>query len=94
MARRQIVCLVAVVVVVFFAIPHGMVFVFCISPNPSKIVGNLPSSLQNRMAGRCKFGQVVVKLNSPFSNPLSPSIKLQLLLCFHAFLTEVVGRSC
>ena len=28
-------------------------------------------------------------------NPLSPSIKLQfLLLCFHAFFTEVVGRSC
>ena len=28
-------------------------------------------------------------------NPLSPSIKLQiLLLCFHTFLTEVVGRSC
>ena len=28
-------------------------------------------------------------------NPLSPSIKLQiLLLCFHKFLTEIVGRSC
>ena len=28
-------------------------------------------------------------------NPLSPSIKLQiLLLCFHTFLTKVVGRSC
>ena len=28
-------------------------------------------------------------------NPLSPSIKLQiLLLWFHIFLTEVVGRSC
>ena len=28
-------------------------------------------------------------------NPLSPSVKLQiLLLCFHTFLTEVVGRSC
>ena len=28
-------------------------------------------------------------------NPLSPGIKLQfLILCFHAFLTEVVGRSC
>ena len=28
-------------------------------------------------------------------NPLSPSIKLQILfLCFHTFLTEVVGRSC
>ena len=28
-------------------------------------------------------------------NPLSPSIKFQiLLLCFHKFLTEVVGRSC
>ena len=27
--------------------------------------------------------------------PLSPSIKLQiLLLCYHTFLTEVVGRSC
>ena len=28
-------------------------------------------------------------------NPLSPGIKLQiLLLLFHTFLTEVVGRSC
>ena len=28
-------------------------------------------------------------------NPFTPGIKLQfLLLCFHAFLTEVVGRSC
>ena len=28
-------------------------------------------------------------------NPLSPGVKLQiLLLCFHTFLTEVVGRSC
>ena len=28
-------------------------------------------------------------------NPLSPSTKLQILmLCFHTFLTEVVGRSC
>ena len=28
-------------------------------------------------------------------NPLSPSIKFQiLLLCFHTFLTKVVGRSC
>ena len=28
-------------------------------------------------------------------NPLSPSIKLQILfLCFHTFLTEVVERSC
>ena len=27
--------------------------------------------------------------------PLSPSIKLKiLLLCFHTFLTEVAGRSC
>ena len=35
--------------------------------------------------------EVVVKL----FNPLSPSIKLQiLLLCFHTFLTEAVGRSC
>ena len=30
-----------------------------------------------------------------YFNPLTPSIKLQfLLLCFHVFLTEVVGRSC
>ena len=35
-------------------------------------------------------GQVVA-----FTNPLSPSIKLQiLLLCFHTFLREVVGRGC
>ena len=28
-------------------------------------------------------------------NPLRPGVKLQiLLLCFHTFLTEVVGRSC
>ena len=28
-------------------------------------------------------------------NPLSPGIKLQILfLCFHTFLTKVVGRSC
>ena len=28
-------------------------------------------------------------------NPLSPGVKLQiLLLCFHTFLTEVTGRSC
>ena len=28
-------------------------------------------------------------------NPLRPGIKLHiLLLCFHTFLTEVVGRSC
>ena len=28
-------------------------------------------------------------------NPLSSSVKLQiLLLCLHTFLTEVVGRSC
>ena len=28
-------------------------------------------------------------------NPLSPRIKLHiLLLCFHTFLTGVVGRSC
>ena len=27
--------------------------------------------------------------------PLSPGVKLQiLLLCFHTFLAEVVGRSC
>ena len=30
-----------------------------------------------------------------FINPLRPSAKLQiLLLCFHTFLSEVVGRSC
>ena len=29
------------------------------------------------------------------SNPLSPSIKLQIfLLCFHTVLTQVAGRSC
>ena len=28
-------------------------------------------------------------------NPLSPGVKLQfLLLCFHGFLSEIVGRSC
>ena len=28
-------------------------------------------------------------------NPLSPGVKLQILLfCFHTFLTDVVGRSC
>ena len=33
--------------------------------------------------------------NNASFNPLSPGVKLQiLLLCFHTFLTEVVGRSC
>ena len=33
--------------------------------------------------------------NVALLNPLRPSIKIQiLLLCFHTFLTEVVGRSC
>ena len=40
-------------------------------------------SAQPRQRNNCDF------------KPLSPSIKLQfLLLCFHSFLTEVVGRSC
>ena len=35
------------------------------------------------------------KSTQKYFNPLSPGIKLQiLLLCFHTFLTEVVGRSC
>ena len=35
------------------------------------------------------------KLGFEQFNPLSPGVKLQiLLLCFHTFLTEVVGRSC
>ena len=45
---------------------------------------------------------LVLALVSPTStrpvlriNPLRPSIELQiLLLCFHTFITEVVGRSC
>ena len=38
-------------------------------------------------------GFVVVEFVS--FNPLSPSIKLQILLsCFHTFLIKEVGRSC
>ena len=38
--------------------------------------------------------EIVFELSRDF-NPLSPGVKLQiLLLCFHTFLTEVVGRSC
>ena len=38
--------------------------------------------------------QILFTVMSVF-NPLSPGVKLQiLLLCFHTFLTEVVGRSC
>ena len=50
----------------------------------------------------CCYGQVETSIVATFVlglarpiNPLSPSIKLKiLLLCFHTFLTEVVGRSC
>ena len=36
-----------------------------------------------------------VRQGRPIINPISPSIKLHiLLLCFHTFLTGVVGRSC
>ena len=38
---------------------------------------------------------LLLRLCPALFRPLSPSIKLQiLLLCFHTFLTEVVGRSC
>ena len=41
------------------------------------------------------FGYLSWYKNVSLLNPLSPSIKLQiLLLCFHTFLTEVVKRSC
>ena len=39
-------------------------------------------------------GNIVCPRDASSFNPLSPSFKLQiLLLCFHTFLTEVVGRS-
>ena len=43
-----------------------------------------------------KYHKVVIDYNVRSElNPLSPSIRFQiLLLCFHTFLTEVVGRSC
>ena len=41
------------------------------------------------------WGNNVTHLGMRAFNPLSPSIKLQILfLCFHTFLTEVVERSC
>ena len=49
---------------------------------------------------RCKFSFLIAThylqpRREEFLNPLNPNIKLQiLLLCFHAFRTEVVGRSC
>ena len=43
------------------------------------------------IVGRC---DLKISLGQRSFNPLKPSIKLQiLLLCFHTFLTEVVG-SC
>ena len=42
----------------------------------------------------CNFAKLI-KFGLGTVNPLSPGVKLQiLLLCFHTFLTEVVGRSC
>ena len=72
----------------------------------SGLFAEVPKSPDNR--GSTVFFncfRFVSKLDAPAScfierqgikfNPLSPSIKLQiLLLCFHTFLTEVVGRSC
>ena len=38
---------------------------------------------------------VLLRITMDPINPLRPSIKFQiLLLCFHTFLTEVLGRSC
>ena len=47
----------------------------------------------------CNFGKFIFlglgAVRSERVNPLSPGLKLQiLLLCFHTFLTEVLGRSC
>ena len=43
---------------------------------------------------KCKHFIFII-FTDPYFNPLSPGIRLQiLLLCFHIFLTEVVGRSC
>ena len=37
----------------------------------------------------------LIQVEDSHINPLSPGVKLQiLLLYFHTFLTEVVGRSC
>ena len=51
-------------------------------------------------ASSTRLQETLVSMNNTMDmciliNLLSPSIKLQfLLLCFHTFLTEVVGRSC
>ena len=46
-------------------------------------------------AGEIPWLLIVWRNDKDFINPLSLSIKLQIiLLCFHTFLTEVVGRSC
>ena len=40
-------------------------------------------------------GKLMLAADMAQVRPLSPSIKLQiLLLCFHTYLTQVVGRSC
>ena len=43
----------------------------------------------------CEIWLDMAQCRKAMFNPLGPGIKLQiLLLCFHTFLTEVVGRSC
>ena len=50
--------------------------------------------LDPRVALRLFFLDRIVRRQT-LLNPLSHGVKLRiLLLCFHAFLTEVVGRSC
>ena len=53
--------------------------------------------LRNKNGGHQESGRIDASqmAASCYFNPLRPGIKLQiLLLCFHTFLTEVVGRSC
>ena len=56
-----------------------------------------PSSLSIKMwvVGGGGGGRVEKHHGEEQINPLSPGVKLQiLLLCFHTFRTEAVGRSC
>ena len=62
-----------------------------------RVIANRHISVEHkkyRESGRDTMKAFISKAVIWSINPLSPSIKLQfLLLCFHAFLSEVVGRS-
>ena len=53
------------------------------------------SFLASLQVSNSLHGSLILCSVVKYIDPLRPSIKLQiLLLCFHTFLTEVVGRSC